>query len=611
MYKRQNSVNRSGTGLYDIIVGYRQSVFTNPDPDDPCTLNLEWVNGVAGFSFDCEATNTPQTFTADAFVTPAAPAVAGFGTTTTGLPTGLSINASTGVISGTPSIAANLLPMTSTVSLTVDNFGAYGAVPSDPVGTAKITITLVATAAEITPVITSTLVPRMAAPNDVASGIRGIAMTYQITGSHCPTSYNAISLPPGLTVNTTTGLISGTPAAVGFFDTTIEATNVWGTGYAVVDFIISYPAPVITSPLFTFGVAGEVFDPPVSLGGGIPAGYHITASVADPSDIPVGGLVFNAIDTLVDALIVDQVTGIISGTIDIEAPRGANTVNIFATNADAHFDVGEGAFVPALPAPVSDLTINVYSSPPVITAVTPDATVSTGGATMTITGSGFLPGAIVCFGHFTFTCATPTAVSNSSITVTIPALEVDDDPYDIVVQNPDGQVGIFTGGLLVTAPGVSSAPIIRFTSLYSEALPIYTIINTGRKTKRKRRIFGMGTNVEILFYSGIDAPNNRLLNVHRKQLGTTSTRHGPGDLVFKGISSIQLSPFMYKVPSAKKIAHIDCVLRSDGTIQMRTREVNSLSFTDDTDMAYAAYQAILIKGLNQIPLPKIGTEECS
>ena len=71
-------------------------------------------------------------------------------------------------------------------------------------GTGSTTLTLTVTGG--TPVITSAT---------SASGIAGSAFSYQITASNSPTSYGATGLPPGLTVNTSTGLISGTPASGG------------------------------------------------------------------------------------------------------------------------------------------------------------------------------------------------------------------------------------------------------------------------------------------------------------------------------------------------------------------------------------------------------------
>ena len=60
--------------------------------------------------------------------------------------------------------------------------------------------------AQAPPAITSPL---------TASGTVGVAFSYQITASNNPTSFNATGLPAGLSVNTTTGLISGTPTAAG------------------------------------------------------------------------------------------------------------------------------------------------------------------------------------------------------------------------------------------------------------------------------------------------------------------------------------------------------------------------------------------------------------
>jgi hypothetical protein len=60
----------------------------------------------------------------------------------------------------------------------------------------------------------------------------GTAFTYTIVASNSPTSYSATSLPAGLSVNTSTGLISGTPTAIGTNSVTIGATNAGGSGTA-------------------------------------------------------------------------------------------------------------------------------------------------------------------------------------------------------------------------------------------------------------------------------------------------------------------------------------------------------------------------------------------
>jgi hypothetical protein len=55
---------------------------------------------------------------------------------------------------------------------------------------------------------------------------------YAILASNSPTNYNALGLPTGLTVDQTTGIISGNPTKSGTSNVTISATNANGTGSA-------------------------------------------------------------------------------------------------------------------------------------------------------------------------------------------------------------------------------------------------------------------------------------------------------------------------------------------------------------------------------------------
>ena len=63
-----------------------------------------------------------------------------------------------------------------------------------------------------------------------ASGTVNQFFSYQITATNSPTSYGASGLPAGLSINQSTGLISGTPTASGTFNVTVTATNAGGTG---------------------------------------------------------------------------------------------------------------------------------------------------------------------------------------------------------------------------------------------------------------------------------------------------------------------------------------------------------------------------------------------
>lgn len=63
----------------------------------------------------------------------------------------------------------------------------------------------------------------------IAAGVTFSPFTYQITATETPTSYAASNLPPGLAVNTTTGLISGTPTTTGVYNVTLTASNSSGS----------------------------------------------------------------------------------------------------------------------------------------------------------------------------------------------------------------------------------------------------------------------------------------------------------------------------------------------------------------------------------------------
>jgi Putative Ig domain len=108
--------------------------------------------------------------------------------TATGLPVGLSISASTGLISGTPTTAG---PCTVTVTAQ-DTTGASGSA-TFIIYVVSVTVT----------------------NPGVQSTVSGTAVSLQIQASTLPPgrtlNYSANGLPPGLSINAFTGLISGTP----------------------------------------------------------------------------------------------------------------------------------------------------------------------------------------------------------------------------------------------------------------------------------------------------------------------------------------------------------------------------------------------------------------
>jgi fibronectin type 3 domain-containing protein len=74
----------------------------------------------------------------------------------------------------------------------------------------------------------TSLVPVLIGPT-TANATVSYPFTYQITAANMPTSYNATGLPSGLSINKTTGVISGTPTGSGISTITLTAANPAGT----------------------------------------------------------------------------------------------------------------------------------------------------------------------------------------------------------------------------------------------------------------------------------------------------------------------------------------------------------------------------------------------
>jgi hypothetical protein len=87
--------------------------------------------------------------------------------------------------------------------------------------------------------------PKITSPN-TANGTVGVPFTYQITADQSITTWGAAPLPAWLSLNTSTGLLSGTPTTVATYSITLSATNGNGTGTQVLTLTISNPTPTPT-----------------------------------------------------------------------------------------------------------------------------------------------------------------------------------------------------------------------------------------------------------------------------------------------------------------------------------------------------------------------------
>jgi mono/diheme cytochrome c family protein len=254
----------------------------------------------------------------------------------------------------------------------------------------------VQTDARIVTVIVNPAAPIITSALNV-SGAVGQAFTYQIAATNAPTSYAAPMLPAGLTVNTTSGLISGTPSAVGSAGYTISASNAGGTGSAALTITVSGTPQTISFPAQspaarTFAAAPMNTFPinPTATGGA--SGNPVTYSSTTPSVCTVSGT---------------TVTMVGAGVCTIAANQAGNAT--FAAAAQVTQSVSITATAPGAPtigsavAGNTQATINFTAPanngglPITLYTVTCNGITNTGGAAP-ITVSGLNNGvAYTCF----------------------------------------------------------------------------------------------------------------------------------------------------------------------------------------------------------------------
>lgn len=179
-----------------------------------------------------------------------------------GLPAGLSMDANSGAISGTPTTTG-----TSSVSVTLtDQAGAH----------ASKTFSLIVNAA---PVINTTSLP------DGTVGVAYSAMLSGSGGTGLTWSVSNGSLPDGLGLNAQSGAIAGTPTTAGASSFTVQLTNAAGLSATQPLSILIVAKLAVTTKSLAGGVVGVSYAAGLAADGGKPPYTWSIASGALPDGI--------------------------------------------------------------------------------------------------------------------------------------------------------------------------------------------------------------------------------------------------------------------------------------------------------------------------------------
>ena len=230
-----------------------------------------------------------------------------------GLPTGLAISSSTGLISGTPTTTTGS-PFSVTVTVT-DTTGAKGTAAFtwtiSPQGTNTVTVTNPGSQS-----------------GTVGTAITGLQIKATDSASGQTLTYSAAGLPTGLAISSSTGLISGTPTTTtgSPFSVTVTVTDTTGAkGTAAFTWTISPQGTntvTVTNPGSQSGTVGTAI-----------TGLQIKATDSASGQT----LTYSA--TLPAGLAINSSTGLITGT-----PTTAGTSSVTVTVTDTTGAAGTTTF---------------------------------------------------------------------------------------------------------------------------------------------------------------------------------------------------------------------------------------------------------------------------
>ncbi|MFG1867237.1 DUF7927 domain-containing protein [Micromonospora arborensis] len=370
------------------------------------------------------------------------------------LPPGVTINASTGLLSGTPTAAG-------TFDFTVRVLDA-----SSQAATQALSIV-------IAPLPTLTFPPP-------PQGQVGIAYSTQLTvnGGTGPFvwSVSAGSLPPGVTLNASTGLLSGTPTLGGNFSFTVRVVDSFGQAATRTVALGITASPTLTFPPPPPGQVGVPYSTQLTVNGGTaPFVWSVSAGTLPP------GLTLN------------PSTGLLSGTPTTE---GSSSFTVRVVDA-----AGQQATAP--------VTLVITTGPLVVTKTSNVNTVAAGGTV-----------------NYTISVTNTATVALSGVTITDPLGGVlDDAVYNADATATSGTVSFVSPTLSWTGNLSAGAAVTISYSVTVASPPTGDLILTNTVTSPT-----LGTNCST---GSLDARCTATVPVSALTIVKTANRTTatPGDVV--------------------------------------------------------------------------------
>ncbi|MDR7224981.1 IPT/TIG domain-containing protein [Aminobacter aminovorans] len=308
----------------------------------------------------------------------------GFAVTSGALPAGLTL-AADGTLSGTPTVVGNF-----NFKVTATDQSTGPAAPFTDSRTYNVTIAAP----------TLTLSPAAGALPGATAG-SAYSQTFSANGGVGPFSYaiTAGSLPNGVTLDPSTGVLAGTPTAAGTFNVTVTATDA-GSFTVANPYSLTVAVPTLTiGGTLSDGVVGQTYSQTLTASGGV-APYSITLQ----SGTLPAGLTLSAGGTL-------------SGT-----PTQGGSFNLVIRATDSSTGSGPAIvdrnFTLVINAPTITVTPTTLPNPTVGIAYTQSFSASGGTAphSFTVTSGAMPAGMTLSTGGVL--AGTPTANGSFSFTVT-------------------------------------------------------------------------------------------------------------------------------------------------------------------------------------------------